>query len=151
PQIMLESVIRMSEFTKQPLAAQPNAGFPKLVDSRYIYLCSPDYMSKFSKRFIQAGVRILGGCCGTTPDHVKSIKTVVRMSQPSRLFITGDTKRNVAEPLVPPVPTEQKTGLSKKLAQGKFVVSVEVDPPKGVDVQKVLAAAEMLKNGGVDV
>jgi homocysteine S-methyltransferase len=80
----------MSSLTKHPLSAQPNAGFPKLVDGRYIYLCSSDYMSKFSKRFIQSGVRILGGCCGTTPEHVKAIKTVVRVLQPARLFVASD-------------------------------------------------------------
>src|SRR5262249_895131 len=89
PQIMLESIKKMGTFTKRPLSCQPNAGFPKLVDGRYIYLCSADYMSKFSKRFIQSGVRMLGGCCGTTPEHIKAIKTVVRVLQPSKLFVAA--------------------------------------------------------------
>jgi homocysteine S-methyltransferase len=150
PQIMLESIKRMASLTKIPLAAQPNAGFPKLVDGRYIYLCSSDYMSKFSKRFIQSGVRILGGCCGTTPEHLKAIKTVVRSVQPARLFVAVDQPKERRTPTVAPVPTNEKTPLSRKLAEGKFAISVEIDPPKGVDLAKVIDGAKMLHRAGVD-
>lgn len=150
PQIMLESIKKMAAVTKTPLSAQPNAGFPKLVDGRFIYLCSPDYMSKFSKRFIQSGVRILGGCCGTTPEHMKAMKTVVRVLQPSRLILTASKKRESTVEQVAPVPLDQKTMLSKKLAEGKFVVAVEIDPPKGVDLSTVLEGAKLLKNARVD-
>ncbi len=151
PQIMLESIKKMREFTKTPLSAQPNAGFPKLVDGRYIYLCSSDYMSKFSKRFINAGVRILGGCCGTTPEHLKAIKTVVRVMQPTKLFIAGSSRKVESEKAVQPVPVAEKTTLSRKLAEGKFVVAVEIDPPKGVDLKKVIEGARLLKQANVDV
>lgn len=150
PQIMLESIKKMAEHTKLPLSAQPNAGFPKLVDGRYIYLCSSDYMSKFSKRFIQAGVRILGGCCGTTPEHMKAIKTVVRVLQPSKLIVTMDRKTVKPETTVEPVPTSEKTPLARKLAEGKFVVVVEIDPPKGVDLNKVIDGAMLLQRSSVD-
>jgi homocysteine S-methyltransferase len=150
PQIMLESIKKMSEFTKLPLSAQPNAGFPKLVDGRYIYLCSSDYMAKFSKRFIQAGVRILGGCCGTTPEHIKSIKTVVRVSQPSRLFITAGVKKETNKESVRPVPRPEKTKLARSLSEGKFVIAVEIDPPKGVDLSKVVEGGQLLQKAGVD-
>ena len=152
PQIMLESVKKMGEFTKIPLSAQPNAGFPKLVDGRYIYLCSSDYMAKFSKRFIQAGVRVLGGCCGTTPEHIKTIKTVVRVLQPSKLFVAGGPDKKIAhEKAAKPVPTAEKTPLAKKLAEGKFVISVEIDPPKGVDLSKVIEGALALQKANIDV
>lgn len=150
PQIMLESIKKMAEVTKMPLSAQPNAGFPKLVDGRFIYLCSPDYMSKFSKRFIQSGVRILGGCCGTTPEHMKAMKTVVRVLQPSRLVVAAGKKRESAQPEVTPVPLSEKTALSKKLSEGKFVVAVEIDPPKGVDLSIAIEGARLLKNAHVD-
>lgn len=150
PQIMLESVRKMAELTRTPLSAQPNAGFPKLVDGRYIYLCSSDYMSKFSKRFIQAGVRMLGGCCGTTPDHMKSIKTVVRVLQPSRLIVTGKDKKETKPSHVQPVATAEKTPLARKLADGKFVVVVEIDPPKGVDLHKVIDGAKLLQRAQID-
>jgi methionine synthase I (cobalamin-dependent)/5,10-methylenetetrahydrofolate reductase len=150
PQIMLESIKKMAEFTKLPLSAQPNAGFPKLVDGRYIYLCSSDYMSKFSKRFIQAGVRILGGCCGTTPDHMKSIKTVVRVLQPSKLIVTVDRKLEKPSTAISPVPTAEKTPLAKKIAEGKFVVAVEIDPPKGIDLNKAIEGAKLLQRANVD-
>lgn len=150
PQIMLESIKKMAEFTKIPLAAQPNAGFPKLVDGRYIYLCSSDYMAKFSKRFIQGGVRILGGCCGTTPEHIKAIKTVVRVLQPSKLLVTGGQTKESGQAAVKPVSTSEKTRLAKAISEGKFVVAVEVDPPKGVDLSKVVEGAKLLQNAGVD-
>jgi homocysteine S-methyltransferase len=150
PQIMLESIKKMAEFTSIPLSAQPNAGFPKIVDGRYIYLCSSDYMSKFSKRFIQAGVRILGGCCGTTPHHIKSIKTVVRLAQASKVLVTGSEQPEKAEPVARPVPTADKTPFARKLANCKFAVVVEIDPPKGVDLTRALEGAKLLKNGGVD-
>ncbi len=150
PQIMLESIRKMADLSKIPLSAQPNAGFPKLVDGRYIYLCSSDYMSKFSKRFIQAGVRILGGCCGTTPDHLKSIKTVVRVLQPSRLFVAGTGKQEVIESKVKPVPRAEKTPLARKLSEGRFVVVVEIDPPKGVDMARVVEGARMLQRAQID-
>ncbi len=150
PQIMLESIKKMAEVTKMPLSAQPNAGFPKLVDGRFIYLCSPDYMSKFSKRFIQSGVRILGGCCGTTPEHMKAMKTVVRVLQPSRLVVAAGKKKESAQPEVTPVPLAEKTGLSKKLSEGKFVIAVEIDPPKGVDLTTAIEGAQLLKNAHVD-
>lgn len=150
PQIMLESIQRMSGVTKHPLACQPNAGFPKLVDGRYIYLCSSDYMSKFSKRFIQSGVRILGGCCGTTPEHIKAIKTVVRVLQPARLFVASEKDPKKAPAAVKPVPVAEKTPLSRNLAEGKFVTAVEIDPPKGVDLNRVLEGARMLHRAGVD-
>lgn len=151
PQIMLESVKKMSEFTKLPLSAQPNAGFPKIVDGRYIYLCSSDYMSKFSKRFIQGGVRVLGGCCGTTPEHMKAIRTVVRMLQPSKLFIAGSVEAREAPVAVKAVATCDKSAMARKLAEGKFVISVEIDPPKGVDMMKVIEAAKSLQKANVDV
>ncbi len=150
PQIMLESIKKMAELTRTPLSAQPNAGFPKLVDGRYIYLLSSDYMSKFSKRFIQAGVRLLGGCCGTTPEHMKSIKTVVRVLHPSRLFVTGTGTKEAKTSNVQPVPTREKTPLARKLADGKFVVVVEIDPPKGVDLNKVIDGAKLLQRAQVD-
>jgi homocysteine S-methyltransferase len=150
PQIMLESIKKMASLTKTPLSAQPNAGFPKLVDGRYIYLCSSDYMSKFSKRFIQSGVRILGGCCGTTPEHLKAIKTVVRSLQPAKLFVATEQPKEKQAPLITPVPTAEKTPFAQKLAEGKFAISVEIDPPKGVDLAKVIEGAKMLHRAGVD-
>ena len=150
PQIMLESIKKIAEFTKLPLSAQPNAGFPKLVDGRYIYLCSSDYMSKYSKRFIQSGVRVLGGCCGTTAEHIKAIKTVVRVLQPSRVLATAGKKMETAQVAVTPIPTAEKTRLAKSIAAGKFVAVVEIDPPKGVDLTKVLEGARLLQRSGVD-
>ena len=84
PRAMLETLERMVEFSPKPLSAMPNAGLPTIVEGRNIYLCSPDYIAQYARRFIQAGVRIMGGCCGTTPEHIKQICGEVRSMQPVR-------------------------------------------------------------------
>ena len=75
---MLETIERMAAVTKLQLSAQPNAGRPRDVEGRNIYLCSPEYMASYARRFILHNVRMVGGCCGTTPEHIRQIKTAVR-------------------------------------------------------------------------
>src|SRR6185436_16212049 len=82
PKVMLETIEKMVHFTKKPLSAMPNAGLPATVEGRNIYLCSPEYMAQYARRFLQAGARIVGGCCGTTPEHIKTIRSEVRSLQP---------------------------------------------------------------------
>ena len=82
PAAMLETLERMARVAHVKLAAQPNAGKPREIEGRNLYLCSPDYMASYARRFINAGVRLVGGCCGTTPDHIRAIKTAVRSLAP---------------------------------------------------------------------
>ena len=150
PAAMLEAVERMARVVGLPISAQPNAGKPREVDNRNLYLCSPEYMAVYAKRFVQAGVRIVGGCCGTTPEHIKAIRGAVRAAAPVRRSVLTVASPVPAPPPVAPVPVELRSRLSKAVGEGKFVVSVEMLPPRGHDLGKALSAARMLHEAGVD-
>ncbi len=166
PAPMLDTIERMASVTALRLSAQPNAGQPRDVEGRNIYLCSPDYMASYARRFILHNVRIVGGCCGTTPEHIRQIKAavrslapaVVRASEPSRAAIAAaGVTQEVAAPRfsrtegAPPVARERKSRLANLLARGTFVEAVEVMPPRGYQTEQVLDRARRLKIGGVDV
>jgi homocysteine S-methyltransferase len=149
PQAMLETVKRMAAVaTTARLAAMPNAGAPALVDGRYVYLCTPEYMASYSRRLLAAGVALVGGCCGTTPDHIKNLVRSVRMVQPSREEVPVIPPSRPKEAPAP-VPREEKSALARKLGK-KFVVSVELDPPKGADPGLILERAQYCKENEVD-
>jgi homocysteine S-methyltransferase len=155
PAIILNALEKMREVTKKKLSAQPNAGLPRDVQGRQFYMCSPEYMSKFAKRFIQAGAKFIGGCCGTTPAHIKLISDAVRAASPraqSLAFAPGSPVH--VEEITPPdikvVPPEARSAWGRKIAKGEFVTSVEVLPPKGVDSKKTLDSIRLLKEAGVD-
>src|SRR5689334_1974081 len=158
PAPMLETIERMAAATKLQLSAQPNAGRPRDVEGRNLYLCSPEYMASYARRFILHNVRIVGGCCGTTPEHIRQIKSAVRSL--ARSASAGATA--VEPPLTrtdpsagtriqsPPVPREQKSRLAQALAAGRFVLAVEVVAPRGVEYGDAIAQARVLKARGVD-
>lgn len=157
PAIILTALERMRAVTKKKLAAQPNAGLPRDVQGRQFYMCSPEYMSKFAKRFIQAGAKFIGGCCGTTPAHIKFISDAVRAASPrtQRAFINGGSGPLLVDEQQAPtdvkvVPPEERSQWSRKITLGEFVTSVEVLPPKGCDSQKTLDSIRLLKEAGVD-
>jgi methionine synthase / methylenetetrahydrofolate reductase(NADPH) len=164
PAPMLDTIERMEAVTRRRLSAQPNAGQPRDVEGRNIYLCSPDYMASYARRFIMHNVRVVGGCCGTTPEHIRQIKTAVRAMAPavlksdaeSRAPATagGDSGRAAAErPSIssPPVARDKKSRLANALGRGNFVVAVELLPPRGYQTDQVIERARRLKIGGVDV
>jgi 5,10-methylenetetrahydrofolate reductase len=144
----------MREVTKKKLSAQPNAGLPRDVQGRQFYMCSPEYMSKFAKRFIQSGAKFIGGCCGTTPAHIKLISDSVRAASPrtQRVAFSGGATATVetTAPDIHVVPPEERSNWGRKIAHGEFVTSVEVLPPKGVDATKTLDSIRLLKHAGVD-
>jgi len=154
PAIILAALEKMRAVTKKKLSAQPNAGLPRDVQGRQFYMCSPEYMSKFAKRFIQSGAKFIGGCCGTTPAHIKLISDSVRAASPraQRAVFTGATAQvvEITAPDIKVVPPEERSAWGRKIAQGEFVTSVEVLPPKGVDAQKTLDSIRLLKEAGVD-
>src|SRR5437763_7698000 len=118
PQTMLDAIERIANVTTKKLSVQPNAGRPKNVEGRNIYLSSPEYMASYAKKFVQYGVRIVGGCCGTTPQHIKAIRTAVQGAETTR-----STKRTTVVPLVLPVapsPFESRSRLAAKLAKREF-------------------------------
>jgi homocysteine S-methyltransferase len=154
PAIILTALEKMREVTKKKLSAQPNAGLPRDVQGRQFYMCSPEYMSKFAKRFIQSGAKFIGGCCGTTPAHIKLITDSVRAASPRTQRTTFSAGETATVETTPPdihvVPPEERSNWGRKIALGEFVTSVEVLPPKGVDAKKTLDSIRLLKEAGVD-
>lgn len=153
PKVMFDAMEKLRELTNLPLIAQPNAGLPRMVDNRTIYLCNPEYFGEYAKRFMQIGVHIVGGCCGTTPDHIKWVASAARANTPGgkeSIIKILDVKEEDAEGIVV-TPTEQKSNLAKKIHDGKFVIEAELTPPKGCDPAKAIEKAKQLKECGVDV
>jgi methionine synthase I (cobalamin-dependent)/5,10-methylenetetrahydrofolate reductase len=149
PQPMLETVQRMAAAaTRVKISAQPNAGAPAMVDGRYVYLCTPEYMASYARRFIEAGVTMVGGCCGTTPAHIRNLVRSVRMVQPARQVATVVAVERAREAPAP-IPREEKSALARKLGK-QFVVSVELDPPKGADPGRIIDRAQYCKENEVD-
>jgi len=158
PQVMLDAVERIQSVTPKKLSVQPNAGKPRNIEGRNIYLCSPEYMASYAKRFIQHGVKIVGGCCGTTPEHIRAIRGAVGGERtpnigagrpsPSASRVPlpegegGDRRRSV--------PLEKKSRLGAKLARGEFVNIVEMIPPIGHDYGEAIERAKYLQAHRVD-
>jgi homocysteine S-methyltransferase len=152
PAVMLDAIEEMAEATSLPLSAQPNAGLPRTVRDRKIYLASPEYMAQYARRMIDVGCRFVGGCCGTTPDHTRRMRDAVAALQPRHATVSavrGDAHARAAA-LRDPVPLEARSAWGRKLARGETVASVEIVPPHGWDPAVVTEPARRLKVAGVD-
>ena len=150
PSVMLETLERMSAYTNKPLSALPNAGLGK-------NLFSPAYMASCAARFVQAGASVVGGCCGTTPEHIKEIRDAIRDTQPVRrstvvstLVSSGDLEPEAKPGPMEKVPVASKSELGAKLAAGTFVSLVEILPPRGLDASREITAAKLFKDAGFD-
>lgn len=154
PNHILSALEKMRSITSRPLSAQPNAGLPRDVQGRQFYMGSPEYMATFAKRFVQAGARFVGGCCGTTPTHIKLIADSVRSISPRarrQSVRPGAAKvTEIKPPDVSVVDPLERSKWSRKIALGEFVTSVEVLPPKGCDPTATLESIRLLKDAGVD-
>jgi homocysteine S-methyltransferase len=155
PAIVLTAIEKMHGLTDRKLSAQPNAGLPRDVGGRQIYMCSPEYMAEYSRRIIQAGAKFVGGCCGSTPAHIKMIADAIRQFHPRTQQVSlADTAKVSVTDLKPPdvtvVPPEERSNWARKIARGEFVTTVEVLPPKGCSPWKTLDAIRLLKDAGVD-
>ena len=151
PAAMLSAVERMARVVSLPIAAQPNAGKPRIMDNRNLYLCSPEYMAEYARRFIQGGARIVGGCCGTTPEHMKAIRRAIQAVAPQpRQTVTVEAVSERASVEREPVPLGERSRLSASVDAGQFVVLVEMLPPRGHDLERNLRGARKLKEAGVD-
>lgn len=154
PTHVLSALEKMRAVTSLPLSAQPNAGLPRDVQGRQFYMGSPEYMATFAKRFVQAGANFVGGCCGTTPTHIKLIADAIRSISPRQLHQSAAVKHVSVTELKPEdvsvVSPEERSRWSAKIARGEFVTSVEVLPPKGCDAQATLDSIRLLKEAGVD-
>jgi len=149
PAAVHEALERIAMVTNKKLSAQPNAGMPRTVEGRNLYLCSPEYMASYATRFIQAGARMVGGCCGTTPEHIKAIKAAVRSLSPGRTRSFVEVAARPGRSLQP-VPMATRSRLAEKLARKGFPVLVEVVPPRGCDAKKEVEGAHYLLEQGVD-
>jgi homocysteine S-methyltransferase len=155
PPAVLEAIERMRPVTKLPLVAMPNAGMPRNVEGRHIYLTSPEYMASFARKLVRAGAGWVGGCCGTTPEHIRSMRGALRAMGAQT---QGESSRSkVAEvssamdvPRIDPPPFAERSGVARRIATGEFVTMVEIVPPKGFDSSKELAGAALLAKHGVD-
>ena len=152
PAAMLDAVERMARVTSRPLSAQSNAGVPRTVRDRKIYLASPDYMAAYARRLIEAGARFVGGCCGTTPEHVRRIRDVVRTFQPRPAAVPANAivTAGAEDYPLPAVPLAERSSLGAALAGDGFIKSVELLPPFGWDATALVAGATRLHAAGID-
>ena len=148
PQAMLGAIQRMSTVTNHPLAAQPNAGLPVNVGGRNLYLCSPEYMAGYVTQFIRGGVKLVGGCCGTTPEHIREIRDAVGEVQAPRPKVSLSAVPASAR-MLEPSPLAERSDLARKLSGGEFVAIAEILPPRGCDAAKEIEGARYLAENGV--
>jgi homocysteine S-methyltransferase len=151
PRAMLDALETLRTLTPLPISVQPNAGLPQNIGGRNIYMTSPEYMAEYAKRFIQTGATIVGGCCGTNPDHIRAIRRAVRALQPVKRMDAGTRDLTVtAPPTVQVIDLPDKSRLSNRLVKREFVTLVELVSPRGVSAAKEVAKARKLHHAGID-
>ncbi|MFL5562403.1 MAG: bifunctional homocysteine S-methyltransferase/methylenetetrahydrofolate reductase [Gemmatimonadaceae bacterium] len=171
PQTILEAVERMTPVTKRKISAQPNAGMPREVGGRSMYMASPEYMASYARHLIQAGAKIVGGCCGTTPEHIHAVVEGVRPLSPRRAGFGAPTgvggqgsgpgasasgtavehgPAKAHPKSVTATPLGERSKFGRKIADGTFVKTVEIVPPRGTDASKLVADAIVLRDAGID-
>jgi methionine synthase / methylenetetrahydrofolate reductase (NADH) len=151
PDIMLDAIEEMAAVTARKISCQPNAGLPRDVNGRQMYMASPDYFAKYAKRLIHKGVKFIGGCCGTTPDHVKMMADAVRPLSPRRSFVVVDSAGRSDKPAgVEPTPMGTRSNWGRKLAAGEFVTTIEIVPPKGPNPDAMIKSVRTIREAGVD-
>jgi methionine synthase / methylenetetrahydrofolate reductase(NADPH) len=148
PATVLTAIERMSAVTSLPLAAMPNAGTPRAVDGRNIYLCSPEYMASFARKFLKAGAQFIGGCCGTTPNHIRAIKSAIRAVEAQKTAKPVSAREAIVTE-TPPAPIEQRSKIGRLIHDGTFVTLVEIVPPRGIDCTRELEGAALLAARGI--
>jgi methionine synthase / methylenetetrahydrofolate reductase (NADH) len=149
PQVMLDAIQRMNSVTNHPLSAQPNAGLPVSVGGRNLYLCSPEYMAGYVTQFIRSGVKLVGGCCGTTPEHIREIREAVGEVQAPRPRVSLSAVPASAK-MLEPVPLAERSRLARKIASREFAALAEILPPRGCEATKEIEGARYLAESGID-
>jgi homocysteine S-methyltransferase len=152
PTVVLTAIEAMRAVTTLPLVAMPNAGMPRAVEGRNIYLCSPEYMASFARKAIKAGAQFVGGCCGTTPNHIRAMKSAIRAIDAQTRAASIEIAPKSQAPLnheIQPVPIAQRSRIGALLAEGTFVTLVEIVPPRGIDCIKEIEGAQLLASRGV--
>ena len=151
PAVILDGLERMAHITRLPLTALPNAGVPRAIGDRKIYVTGPEYMAQYARRAIEAGARIVGGCCGTTPEHIRRIREVVASIQPRTASVRVIREVGGSSARKPEQPVESRSGLGRRLAAGEFVTSVRVLPPKGWETTRLVKDCRALAEAGAGV
>lgn len=153
PSDMLEALKRLRPVTDKPLSIQANAGLPRQVEGRTLYMCTPEYMAEYAKRFFENGARIIGGCCGTTPAHIQQIVKAIRPLaramdvKPAAVSIEIKATRPAGKP---PAALAHKSKLGQKLAEGRPIACIELTPPRGIDPNKVIDSARFCATFDID-
>jgi methionine synthase I (cobalamin-dependent)/5,10-methylenetetrahydrofolate reductase len=151
PDVMLDVIEEIGSVTAKKISCQPNAGLPRDVNGRQMYMASPDYMGKYAKRLIHKGVKFLGGCCGTTPEHIKVMADAVRPLSPRRSFVVLDNHGSAEKPKGREVmPLAERSHWGSKIARGEFVTTIEITPPKGPNPDAMVESVKAIKAAGVD-
>lgn len=151
PDVMLDAIEEITQVTGKKISCQPNAGLPRDVNGRQMYMASPDYMSKYAKRLIHKGVKFLGGCCGTTPQHIKMMADAVRPLSPRRTLVIVERDPNSDQRVgAEPRPLAERSNWGRKLAAGEFVTTIEITPPKGPNPEPMIDQVRSIKAAGVD-
>ena len=148
PATVLTALECMRAATDVPLAAMPNAGMPRAIEGRNIYLCSPEYMASFARKAIAAGAQIVGGCCGTTPNHTRAMRSAMRAID-AQARVTDGGKHAEISTETPPAPLAERSHIGSLIQQGQFVTLVEIVPPKGINCTKEIEGARLLAQLGV--
>lgn len=151
PQVMLSWLETARKLTDLPISIMPNAGKPKNVDGRNIYLASPDYFAEYTKLFAQNGANVIGGCCGTGPEHIQKMRTALSALQPKMTFEKAQKIEVKTTEPIKTIPKEKKSRLAKRISDGHFVTFVELVSPRGVNPTKELEKARELYYYGIDV
>ena len=148
PSTALTAIEAMHSATSLPLVAMPNAGLPRAVEGRNIYLCSPEYMAEFTRKAIAAGVQLVGGCCGTTPNHIRAMRSAMRaLDAQARVQVTGEKPALNTE--TPPAPLGERSRIGSLVEQGAFITLVEIVPPRGISCVHEIEGARILAQLGV--
>lgn len=151
PQALLDVLLAMRRTTKRPLSIQPNAGLPRLVEGRWFYYTSPTYFAEYAQKFLEAGATLVGGCCGTTPEHIHAMAQILKRFRATATEVhpAPEAPRVQVVEKPEPLPAFEASHFAQKLGK-KFVVSVELDPPRGINPEKLLKGAELMEKHGVD-
>ncbi len=153
PSAMLNALELIRGVTDKPISVQPNAGLPRQVEDRMLYMCTPEYMAEYAKRFYEKGAKIIGGCCGTTPEHIRQIVRAVRSIDKAATSKTRFSTVTVEKPAAAEIketPLAQKSKLGAKLSAGQIVTTIEITPPKGLDTSAILEKARLCADLGID-
>jgi methionine synthase I (cobalamin-dependent)/5,10-methylenetetrahydrofolate reductase len=148
PSTVLTAIEAMRGATALPLVAMPNAGMPRAVEGRNIYLCSPEYMASFARKAIAAGAQIVGGCCGTTPNHIRAMRSAMRAIDAQARVVEGGAAPAMSTE-TPPAPLGKRSRVGALIEEGSFVTLVEIVPPRGIDCSKEIEGARLLAQLGV--